>query len=165
MTKKYETKFPGNDKKYETGALRDSPEGKGRFDLISPIALTRLACVYERGANARGERNWEKGFSICRALCSSIRHIYQYLAGLRDEDHLAQAAWNLFAAIHFEEMIERGLLPKNLDDLPNYQAEKIEEEFDSGVALEETQDNGLLPMVNDGYGFYTPLFQPYWKRK
>lgn len=165
MNKKFETKFSGIKQEFESGATRDNNENKGKFVLISPVALKRLAEVYERGAKNHGERNWEKGFPIGRALDSAIRHIYQYLAGLRDEDHLAQAAWNLFAAIHFEEMIERGLLPKNLDDLPNYQAEKIEEEFDSGVALEETQDNGLLPMVNDGYGFYTPVFQPYWKRK
>jgi nucleoside 2-deoxyribosyltransferase len=44
---------------------------------------------------------------------------------MNDEDHLAQSAWNIFAAIHFEEMIERGLLPKELNDLPNYQKKEI----------------------------------------
>ena len=43
---------------------------------------------------------------------------------MRYEDHLAQACWNLFACMHFEEMIERGKLPKELNDLPNYRKEK-----------------------------------------
>jgi hypothetical protein len=89
-------------KTYDTGAKRDNREGKGRYDLISPIMLERLAKVYERGAIQKGDRNWEKGFPVSRALDSACRHINQYRQGLRDEDHLAQAIWNLAAAIHFE---------------------------------------------------------------
>lgn len=107
-------------KTFETGAKRDNPEGKGMYELISPLALKRLALVYERGAKQKGARNWENGFPMSRCLQSAIRHTYQYLEGMRDEDHLAQAIWNLMAAIHFEEMIKRGRLPKELNDLPNY---------------------------------------------
>jgi hypothetical protein len=53
-------------------------------------------------------------------LDSAIRHIYKHLEGFRDEDHLAAGVWNLLGAIHTEEMIERGLLPKELDDRPYY---------------------------------------------
>jgi hypothetical protein len=105
-------------KSFESGAKRDNNKGKGAYELISPIALRRLAQVYERGAKQKGARNWEFGFPMSRALQSSIRHIFQYLEGMRDEDHLAQAAWNLFAAIHFEEKIKVGILPKELNDLP-----------------------------------------------
>jgi hypothetical protein len=117
--KDYATKDDGRRTTSSTGALRSDSTGKGRFDLISPIALTRLAQVYERGGLQKGDRNWEKGFPVSRALSSAIRHIFQYLAGMRDEDHLAQACWNIFAAIHFEEMVERGNLPKELLDIPN----------------------------------------------
>jgi len=99
---------------FGTGAVRSDTTGKGRFDLISPIALRRLAGVYERGASQKGERNWEGGFPISRALDSALRHINQYREGMRDEDHLAQAAWNLFAAIHFEEA------RPECNDLPRY---------------------------------------------
>lgn len=117
--KKYITKC--NDlKKFDTGAKRDNPSGKGMYELISPLALRRLALVYERGASQKGARNWEKGFPMGRCLQSAIRHIYQYLEGLHEEDHLSQACWNLFACIHFEEMIERELLPEELNDLPDY---------------------------------------------
>jgi hypothetical protein len=129
--KKYETKL-NKKQNYNTGATRDSSQGKGRFDLISDLALTRLAHVYERGADNHGERNWEKGLPISRFLESAVRHITQYkmskyIPELRKEDHLSQAAWNIFGAIHVSEMIEIGLLPKELDDLPNYGFGKIKE--------------------------------------
>lgn len=106
---------------FKSGAKRDSNLGKGAHELISPIALMRLAKVYERGATQKGARNWENGFPMGRGMQSALRHIFQYLEGMRDEDHLAQAAWNLFAVMHFEECIDRGVLPKELNDLPNYQ--------------------------------------------
>ena len=109
-----------NLEEYKSGATRDTNDLKGSYEIISPIALERLAIVYQKGGIQKGDRNWEKGFPMSRALQSSIRHIYQYIEGKRDEDHLAQAAWNLFAAIHFEECIKRGILPKELNDLPDY---------------------------------------------
>ena len=104
----------------ETGARRDNPAGKGAYELITPIALKRLAKVYERGAVQKGARNWEFGIPFSRCMQSAIRHTFQYLEGMRDEDHLAQACWNLFAVMHFEEMIERKKLPSKLNDLPDY---------------------------------------------
>ena len=121
--KEYNTKEePIHD--FSSGAKRSKSKGKGRYDLITPIGLRRLAGVYERGAEHKGDRNWEKGFPMSRCLDSAIRHINQYKEGMRDEEHLGQSAWNLFAAMHFEEMIERGLLPKELDDLPRYIKER-----------------------------------------
>lgn len=46
--------------------------------------------------------------------------MYKYLEGYRDEDHLGAAMWNIHSLIHTEEVIDRGILPKELDDLPNY---------------------------------------------
>ena len=116
----YETKDSGKREQHKSGAVRDVREGKGRYDLFSPIALRRVAGVNERGAVKYDDRNWEKGMPIGRFLDSALRHIFENLEGLRDEDHLAQAAWNLLAAIHTEEMISRGLMPKELDNRPNY---------------------------------------------
>jgi len=105
---------------YKTGAKRDINVGKGAYELISPMALRRLAQVYERGAVQKGARNWERGIPFSRCVQSALRHIFQYLEGMRDEDHLMQAVWNLIAVAHFEECIKRGLLPKELNDLPKY---------------------------------------------
>jgi hypothetical protein len=120
MSKEYETKFSGVKQKYDTGATRDKKIGKGRFDLIPTGPLMRLAQVYERGANNHGARNWELGFPMSRAMDSALRHILQYKDGMRDEDHLAQAVWNLIAIMHFEAQIEKGNLPESLNDLMTY---------------------------------------------
>ena len=57
---------------------------------------------------------------MSRFLDSALRHINQHIEGKRDEDHLGQAMWNIGGAIHTEEMIARGKLPKSLADLPNH---------------------------------------------
>lgn len=54
-------KDSGERTKFETGAVRDMHEGKGRFDLVPMCVLLRLARYYESGCQKYGERNWEKG--------------------------------------------------------------------------------------------------------
>lgn len=110
----------GQREQFQTGAVRDAREGKGRYDLVSPFALHRLAQVYERGAVKYTDRNWERGIPLSRCLDSALRHINQYRMGMRDEDHLAHAAWNLFAAMHFEALVDAGALPADLLDHPIY---------------------------------------------
>jgi hypothetical protein len=90
-------------RKFDTGAQRNDATGKGRYDLIPPDALRRLAIRYEEGAAKHGERNWEKGIPESSLMDSAIRHLFCHLSGMGDEDHLAAAAWNIFAAMHFEE--------------------------------------------------------------
>ena len=97
-------KDSGAREEFPTGSVRDTQEGKGRFDLIDPHAMLRLARHYENGAKKYGDRNWEKGQPSSRYLSSAIRHLFKYLAGMRDEDHLAAAAWNVFAILHNEEV-------------------------------------------------------------
>jgi hypothetical protein len=107
--------------KYKSGMVRDIRGGKGRFDLISPFAMIRIAQVCERGALKYSDRNWEKGCSFSRFLDSALRHLIQYMTGAEDgEDHLGAAAWNIMAIIHLEELIAHGLKSKELDDLPRY---------------------------------------------
>lgn len=117
---KFETKT--STKKFEssTGAHRGSAEGKGRFDLISPIAITRLAQLLERGADIYGERNWEKGLPLARYLDSAMRHLNQLLMGLEDEDHAAAVIFNVMAFMHTQHMIKIGSLPNQLDDMPEF---------------------------------------------
>jgi hypothetical protein len=100
-----------------TGAVRDRAQGKGRYDLITPIGLHRLALHYENGARKYKDRNWEKGMPLSWFLDSAIRHLFSYLAGDRSEDHLAAVAWNAMGFIHIEQLIKDGKLPKELDDI------------------------------------------------
>lgn len=116
------TKDSGERETYETGARRDVRTDKGRYDLLPPFAMRRVAGVYERGAAKYGDRNYEKGIPLTRYLDSALRHTFQVLEGNLDEDHAAQAAWNLLAFIQTQEMINRDLLPTSLNDLPEYKA-------------------------------------------
>ena len=121
MSKKFtKVKDSGKRQEFKTGAVRDIQEGKGRYDLISPIALERLAKHYENGAKKYGPHNWQKGMPLSRYLDSLIRHAYKLLRGWEDEDHAAAIAWNAFAFMHTKEMIDRGKLPKELDDIIRY---------------------------------------------
>lgn len=120
MSNNFTMKDSGHRESFTTGAVRDTSKGKGCPELISPIAIRRLAIVLEKGKEKYAERNWEKGMEIGRILQSAIRHIYDHIEGKRDEDHLGHAMFNVMAAIHIGEMIDRGLLPKELDNLPNY---------------------------------------------
>lgn len=120
MAYDYTLKDGGERQAEATGLLREPNGGRGRYDLLSPLVLRRLSVIYERGADKYGDRNWEKGGKLSRFICSALRHTFQYLEGMRDEDHAAQALWNIAAIIHVEEMIKRGLMPAELDDLPNF---------------------------------------------
>ena len=73
------------------------------------------------GAAKYAERNWENGMPFSRCVASLKRHLMKYQQGKRDEDHLAAIMFNAMALIHYEEMIERGLLPAELNDMPDYQ--------------------------------------------
>ena len=111
----------GQREEYDTGARRDTRTGKGRYDLLPPFAMRRVAGVYERGAAKYGDRNYEKGIPLTRYLDSALRHTFELLEGKTDEDHAAQAAWNLLAFLQTQEMVQRGFLPNHLNDMPVYQ--------------------------------------------
>jgi len=109
--------------KFDTGAVRDRPQGvnRGRFDLVSPIAIETIAKISAEGMNEKYEpRNWEKGIPLSNYLDSLQRHLTKHLYGMIDEDHLGRALWNLHSLVHTKKMIEVGNLPVDLDDLPNY---------------------------------------------
>src|SRR3954469_16270146 len=74
------TKDSGARESFPTGMVRDTREGKGRFDLIPPIPLRRLAGVYERGAAKYDDNNWKKGAPYSRFLDSALRHINTWVA-------------------------------------------------------------------------------------
>ena len=115
-------KDSGERQEFSTGSVRDTQTGKGRYDLISPFVEERDAKHMENGARKYNPRNWERGQPVSRYIDSAKRHINKFQQGLKDEDHLAAARWNLACIMHTLEMIERGLLPKELDDLPDYSA-------------------------------------------
>jgi len=107
----------GQRHEFDTGSRRDIRTDKGRYDLLPPHAVFRLARVFEKGAEKYGDRNWEKGQPLSRYLDSMLRHTFRFLAGERNEDHLAQAVWNGMALMETAHRIDSGLLPDELNDL------------------------------------------------
>ncbi len=151
----------GKREEHSTGAVRNVRKGKGRFDLATPVADRRVAKVYESGAEVYSARNWEKGMPFSRFLDSAQRHINDYkmialykregrpLESLPpdvnpNEDHIAQADWNLRALMHMEE------IHPELDDMNVKSPEII------GAAQSKTAGN-TPPVTADGGPRYGPM--------
>jgi len=110
--------------RFESGSERQALN-KVRYDLISAVALKRLAETYAEGATKYGDRNWEKGQPFSVLINHARDHINDFIAqqqnlpmNVSEEDHLAHAAWNLFAIMHFQ-----ATKPKMNDLLSPYSGE------------------------------------------
>jgi len=124
----------------ENKAVREPATGKGRYDLISPFAIKRLALVLEKGAVKYDDRNWEKGgIPFSRYLQSLERHITQFKMGMEDEDHLGQAMYNLMALLHFDELGDF-----TDDNLPRYLRKKEEENTENIKNIDRTIDRTIV---------------------
>jgi len=126
MTQIQKLEDSGERRTFSTGAVRDRGDLKPRPDLISPHAQMREGMVHTLGSQKYELRNWEQGLPISECLASAQRHIEQYKRGDINEDHIAQARWNLGAIIHFEEEIKAGRLPISLDDMPKYVQQEVQ---------------------------------------
>jgi hypothetical protein len=111
-------KDSGTRSDFNTGAVRDGQEGKGRMDLLPVRAIIEVSKIFEAGAKKYVARNWEKGINLSRYMDSGLRHAMKWLRGDRDEPHLAMACWNFLCLLETQIRIEEGLLPPELNDLP-----------------------------------------------
>jgi hypothetical protein len=103
----YTIKDTGARETYSTGMLREPQDGLARFDLLYPLdvpyerqLLTRFAVHMAKGAVKYEERNWEKAETtgeLTRFRASLLRHVGQWMAGDRSEDHAAGIMFNLLA--------------------------------------------------------------------
>lgn len=104
----FTTKDSGVRAQYASGMVRDTDEGKPRYDLIPLLPLRRLAELLARGAVKYGQRNWEQASSqeeVDRFKASAFRHFVQWLDGERDEDHASAIVFNVWAATVTEDKI------------------------------------------------------------
>ena len=92
-------KDSGNRTVFNTGAVRDIQEGKGRMDLLPWAAIMEVSKHCENGAAKYGEHNVDRGIPTHSLCDSAARHLAKYLDGWTDEPHLLAAAWNLLWAI------------------------------------------------------------------
>lgn len=117
MTDYDAVKDSGQRTNFSTGSRRDVRTGKGRYDLIPPYFIKRLAQHLENGAVKYGDRNWELGQPLSVYLDSALRHLFNVADMQVDEDHPSAAVWNVMAFIHTVEAVRKGLLPEELDDI------------------------------------------------
>jgi hypothetical protein len=108
----------GDRTSFMNGAVRDRGGEKSRPDLISPFFENRLGEHMRKGAVKYSDWNWAKGMPNSEYWASLRRHIAQAEMGMTNEDHLAAIAFNVMALMHNQECIERGLLPKELNNWP-----------------------------------------------
>lgn len=94
-----EIKDSGNRRAFDTGAVRDMSEGKGRMDLLPWEAIIEVSKHCENGAKKYGEHNVDKGIPTHSLCDSAARHLAKYLSGWDDEPHLLAATWNLLWAV------------------------------------------------------------------
>jgi hypothetical protein len=107
-------KDSGDRTQFETGAVRDMHTGKGRMDLLPVTAIIELSKHCEAGALKYGERNVDKGIPQHSFIDSGLRHLFKYLRGDRDENHLVAALWNIAWAV------EQDVNKPELNDLPSW---------------------------------------------
>jgi hypothetical protein len=110
------TKDSGARIEFGTGSVRDTEAGKLDWTLLPRRGLARLVGLLMRGAEKYGRHNWQLGQSLGRAERSLERHWAAYLAGEREEDHLAAVVFNACVILDHEDRIAAGELPARLDD-------------------------------------------------
>ena len=69
-----------------------------RMDLMPGKSLLHMAAIMAEGAKTHGENNWKNG-SVENHLNKMLVHVFAYLAGDRQDDHLGHAAWRAMAAL------------------------------------------------------------------
>jgi hypothetical protein len=115
--KDMEIKDSGNRREFNSGAVRDMAEGKGRMDLLPWSAIMEVSKHCENGALKYGEHNVDKGIPTHSLCDSAARHLAKYFEGWEDEPHLLAAAWNLLWAIQMEikhpEMVDTPFVQNN----------------------------------------------------
>lgn len=99
----YRIKDSGKRENFPSGAVRDTNEGKIRWDLLPVEALKRVAQHYTNGAKKYEANNWKKGITTERFIESACRHWAEYLLGETEEDHLSAVIFNVLGIIYNEE--------------------------------------------------------------
>jgi hypothetical protein len=69
----------------------------GRFDLLDAPAMFQIAGILDAGAAKYGEDNWRL-IPTRPHLNAALAHIYAWLAGDRQDDHLGHAFCRLMFA-------------------------------------------------------------------
>lgn len=92
-------------RQFDTGAQRDTGDGKLRMSLIPQQELKRVMKRYLDGADKYGENNWMKGMPLSVYYDCAHRHLEAWWRGENDEDHAAAVVWNMLCAMWTETKV------------------------------------------------------------
>ena len=98
----FQVKDSGKRMEFDSGMVRDTTEGKTRYDLVldGPM-FTRWAEHLTKGAEKYAARNWMKASGdaeLDRFRESALRHFVQWYYGQVDEDHASAVFFNINGA-------------------------------------------------------------------
>lgn len=106
----FQVKDSGARREYDSGMRRDTEDGKVNYLLVRDGPMyERWAEHMTKGAVKYGEANWTKAATreeLDRFQRSAIRHMEQWLAGDRSEDHGAAVYFNINAAEYVRGRLE-----------------------------------------------------------
>lgn len=75
-----------------------------RFDLIPAISLKIVASILAYGAEKYGVNNWQL-IDTQDHINHALAHLYNFLDGDRDEEHLGHAACRVLFAIYTSQNV------------------------------------------------------------
>ena len=120
---------------FSTGSQRSTQADSTRYDLVSEIGLERLAKTYAEGiSKGYEEHNWRLGQPFSVLLNHVLWHLNAYKQGDSSEDHLAHAAFGLFALMEFQ-----ATRPE-LNDLYAYQPKQTYEQKEEPAVCDTQAD-------------------------
>ena len=102
-------KMTDNNRQFDTGAQRDTSEGKLRMSLLPQQELERVMRRYLDGAEKYGENNWIKGMPMSVYYDCMHRHLLAWWRGDDTEDHAAAVVWNMLCAMWTEKNGDKKL--------------------------------------------------------
>lgn len=88
---------------FDTGAQRDTADGKLRMSLMPVQEMQRVMRRYLDGGTKYGYNNWMNGMPLSVYYDSAMRHMLAWWQGDNSEDHAAAAAWNMLCAMWTEK--------------------------------------------------------------
>lgn len=103
-----------NNRQFDSGAQRDTGDGKLCMSLVPIKELERVMERYRSGGAKYGDNNWTKGMPLSVYYDSANRHMMQWWQGDESEDHAAAVVWNMMCAMWTEKNLD------NMNDKLNY---------------------------------------------
>lgn len=100
---------------FESGSKRDNDTHKPLTTALTAYARLRYGYHLRKGSNNYGKNNWQLGQPSEAVLESLDRHLAQYMAGDRSEDHLSAIMFGVVMLMQNEE--REGIKPDNYFEL------------------------------------------------